>query len=179
MEKERLYKTSKERFNIYGSAVLVKTQRGTLLFHLKDAGAPSGDAGAVSTFGGGREAHIDLQGRDYVARELTRDAALREIQEELSIPKEYITNLKPFGYQSFNYPDDPDKGFSVHIAELTDGITTDDMTLTEGAEIVEGTLDEILERTDLFGPIREMLERNKERIEKWIAKDVDYGDHVA
>jgi len=168
MENERFYKTNKETFNIHGSAVLVKTDRGTLLFHLKDSGAPSGDADAVSTFGGGRELHTHPSGRDFTSRELTHDAALREIQEELSIPATYITSLKPFGYQSFNYPDNPDKGFSVHIAELAPGITSDDMALTEGAGIIEGTLEEMLARPDLFGPIREMLERNSGQIEKWL-----------
>lgn len=170
MENERLYRTNKEKFNINGSAILVKTERGTLLFHLKDAGAPSGDAGAVTTFGGAREKHIDTKGHNFVVRELTHEAALREIQEELSIPPDYIKSLKPFGYQSFNYPDNPDKGFSVHVAQLAPGITTDDMVLTEGAGIIEGTLDEILARKDLFGPIRELLERNKQRIEQWVSE---------
>jgi ADP-ribose pyrophosphatase YjhB (NUDIX family) len=167
MERERLYKTNKEKFNIHGSAVLIKTERGTLLFHLKDSGAPSGDANSVTTFGGAREKHIDTKGHDFNVRELTHETALREMQEELSIPYEYIESLKPFGYQSFNYPDNPDKGFSVHVAELAPGVTTDNMVLTEGAQIVEGTLEEILARDDLFGPIREMLERNKKRIEEW------------
>ena len=77
--------------------------------------------------------------------------------------------MHPFGYQSFNYPNNPDKGFSVHAVVLKPDLTIKDLYLTEGAAIVEGTLEEILARKDLFPPIREMLERNQERIEKWVS----------
>ncbi len=168
MGNERLHKTNKEKFNIHGSAALIKTERGTLLFQLKDADAPSGDANLVTTFGGRREGFKGHSERGFTPRELTQEAVTREVQEELSIPDAYITDIRPFGYQSFNYEDNPDKGFSVHTVALKNGITRDHMQLTEGADIVEGTLEEILARKDLFGPIRELLKRNKERIENWV-----------
>ncbi len=168
MEKLNAYRDNREAFNIHGSAVLVKTDKGTLLFHLKDGGAPSGDADQISTFGGAREPHID--GRNFKTKELTHEAAKRELMEELSLTEGQIKSISPFGYQSFNYPDNPAKGFSVHMAELIPGISATDLDVTEGAGVIEGTLDEILERKNIFPPIREMLERNRERIEKWTSE---------
>ena len=172
MENERTYRTNREKFNIYGSAALIKTGKGTLLFQLKDAGAPSGDANKLTTFGGKRElfeGHLD---RGFKSRELTTEAVTREVQEELSIHKDLIADVHPFGYQSFNYEDNPDKGFSVHTVKLKPEVTIEDLDLTEGRAIVEGTLEEILARDDLFPPIREMLERNQERIEKWASENM-------